>query len=57
MELTDNEVVKVRAIITAVDNGKKITDLPPATGGIESYKIEVVDITGESKQLNLFSAI
>ncbi|KAA6314844.1 hypothetical protein EZS27_034605, partial [termite gut metagenome] len=57
MALTTDEEAKVRAVLTAVDNGKKITDLPPATGGIESYKIEVVDITGESKQLNLFSAI
>ncbi|KAA6347813.1 hypothetical protein EZS27_004678, partial [termite gut metagenome] len=57
MELTTEQEAKVVAIINAFDNGKKISDLPLASGGVESYIAEVQDISGESKQINLYSAI
>jgi hypothetical protein len=57
MPLSTEQEAKVVAIIDAFDNGKKISDLPPAIGGLENYIAEVQDISGESKQINFYNAI
>lgn len=57
MALTSAEEEKVKAIIKAFDSGKKVSDLPLATGGIEDYTVEVLDGSGESRKLPLYSAI
>lgn len=54
MALTTEEEEKVRAIISAFDNGKRITDLPPASGSNPfDFLCEVIDQSGESKQAAL----
>lgn len=51
MSLTSEEESKVRAIIGAFDNGKRITDLPDVSGNNPFDLIsEVIDSTGESKK-------
>ena len=51
MSLTSEEESKVRAIIEAFDNGKRITDLPDVSGNNPfDFISEVIDSTGESKK-------
>ena len=51
MSLTSDEESKVRAIIEAFDNGKRITDLPDVSGNNPfDFISEVIDSTGESKK-------
>lgn len=57
MAFTEQEESKVKAIIEAFDNGKRIADLPLASGGLEDYTVEVQDAGGESARVNLFHAI
>lgn len=57
MAFTEQEESKVKAIIAAFDNGKRIADLPMASGGLEDYTVEVQDASGESARVNLFHAI
>lgn len=57
MALTEQEESKLRTVLTAFDNGKRIADLPAASGGLEDYTVEVQDVSGESARLNLFHAI
>lgn len=57
MALTEQEESKVRTVLSAFDNGKRIADLPAASGGLEDYTVEVQDVSGESARLNLFHAI
>ena len=44
-------------MLEAFQNGKRIADLPVASGGLEDYTVEVQDASGESARLNLFHAI
>lgn len=57
MAFTEQEESNVRAMLTAFANGKRIADLPLATGGLEDYTVEVQDAGGESARLNLLHAI
>lgn len=57
MAFTEQEESKVKTIIAAFDNGKRIADLPLASGGLEDYTVEVQDAGGESARVNLFHAI
>lgn len=57
MAFTEQEESKLRTVLSAFDNGKRIADLPAASGGLEDYTVEVQDVSGESARLNLFHAI
>lgn len=57
MALSDAEETKLRAIISAYDNGKKTTDLPQADASDDQLTAAVVDKSGESKQVKLFSIV
>ena len=54
MALTADEEVKVRQIITAYNNGKRLNELPVADGSNPfGFITEVLDSDGESKQAGL----
>lgn len=57
MALTENEESKFRVMLAAFENGKRVADLPRASGGLEDYMVEVQDVSGESAWVNLFHAI
>lgn len=58
MALTDAQEAKLLQIITAFENGKRLSDLPEATGTNPFYlKTEVLDTDGESKQAALASLL
>ena len=54
MALTSDEESKVKQIITAFENGKRLSDLPEATGTNPfGMYTEVLDTDGESKKAAL----
>lgn len=58
MALTSDEESKVKQIITAFENGKRLSDLPEATGTNPfGMYTEVLDTDGESKKAALASML
>ncbi|KAA3702285.1 hypothetical protein F3F94_21130, partial [Bacteroides salyersiae] len=54
MALTADEEAKVKQIITAYNNGKRLNELPVADGSNPfDFITEVLDKSGESKQAGL----
>lgn len=44
-------------MLTAFQNGKRINDLPEATGALKDMSVEVMDETGETRRMELAKAI
>jgi hypothetical protein len=57
-ELTQQEVVEVRELLTAFKTSEQINDLPTAAPGeVEQGHVEMVTKGGESKKFNFFQAV
>ncbi|GHT44675.1 hypothetical protein FACS189438_3060 [Bacteroidia bacterium] len=57
MAFTTEQENGLLSMLGSFQNGQRISDLPNAGGGVDDYKIEVEDKTGESKQINLSEAV
>ena len=57
MALTTNEEEKIRQLLTAYDNGKRINELDVATGSMADMQVAVVDESGETRRMNLQEAV
>lgn len=44
-------------MLTAFQNGKRINDLPEATGALKDMSVEVMDETGETRRMELAKAV
>ncbi len=57
MAFTEQEEAKVRELLVAFENGKRINELDDATGPIGSMQIEVMDESGETRHIELERAV
>ncbi|MDR1274603.1 MAG: hypothetical protein LBK12_08635 [Odoribacteraceae bacterium] len=57
MALTEQEEASVRQIIAAMQDGKRISDLPLASGLLSKMHVPVVDEDGETRKMNLSEAV
>ena len=57
MALNEQEEGKVRELLTAFENGKRISDLEEAEGPLEEMHVEVTDRTGETRRIELSRAV
>lgn len=57
MALNEQEEAKVRELLTAFENGKRINELEPADGLTGSTLIEVMDESGETRKMELETAV
>lgn len=57
MALTEQEEAKVREMLGAFENGKRINELEDSTGPIGSMQIEVMDESGETRRIELERAV
>ncbi len=57
MAFTEQEEAKVRELLVAFENGKRINELDGATGPIGSMQIEVMDESGETRHIELERAV
>ncbi len=57
MALNEQEEAQVRELLTAFENGKRISDLEPAEGELSAMRIEVMDSSGETRSMELEAAV
>lgn len=57
MAFTTNEEEKVRQMLAAYENGKRINELDAATGSMADMQVAVVDESGETRRMNLQEAV
>ena len=57
MALNEQEEAKVRELLTAYENGKRINELEPTDGLTGSTLIEVMDESGETRKMELETAV
>ncbi len=57
MALNEQEEAKVRELLTAFENGKRINELEPTDGLTGSTLIEVMDESGETRKMELETAV
>lgn len=57
MALNEQEETKVRELLTAFENGKRINELEPTNGLTGSTLIEVMDASGETRKMELETAV
>ncbi len=57
MAMTETEEAKLRELLTAYENGKRINDLEEATGALKDMRVEVMDETGETRRMELAKAV
>ena len=57
MALNEQEEAKVRELLTAFENGKRINELEPTDGLTGSTLIEVMDASGETRKMELETAV
>ncbi|MCM1380253.1 MAG: hypothetical protein NC190_09165, partial [Bacteroides sp.] len=57
MALNEQEEAKVRDLLTAFENAKRISDLEPAEGELSAMRIEVMDADGETRSMGLERAV
>ena len=57
MALNEQEEAKVRELLTAFENGKRINELEPTNGLTDSTLIEVMDASGETRKMELETAV
>lgn len=57
MAFNEQEEAKVRALLAAFDNAKRINDLEPAGGELSAMRIEVMDADGETRSMELERAV
>ena len=57
MAFNEQEEAKVRELLAAFDNGKRINELEPAEGGLDAMRIEVMDASGETRSMELERAV
>jgi len=57
MAFTSEQEQGIKDMLTAFQNGKRINDLPEATGALKDMSVEVMDETGETRRMELAKAI
>ena len=57
MAFNETEEGKLRELLTAFENGKRISDLSPAEGDMSAMQIEVMDGSGETRRMELERAV
>ncbi len=57
MAFNEQEEAKVRELLTAFENGKRINELEPTEGLTGSTLIEVMDSSGETRKMELEAAV
>lgn len=57
MAFNEQEEAKVRELLAALENGKRINDLEPAEGELSAMRIEVMDASGETRSMELERAV
>ncbi len=57
MALNEQEEAKVRELLTAFENGKRINELAPADGDFSAMRVEVMDENGETRSMELECAM
>ena len=57
MALSANEEEKIRQMLSAYENGKRINELDAATGSMADMQVAVVDESGETRRMNLQEAV
>ncbi len=57
MAFNEQEEAKVRELLAAFENAKRINDLEPAEGGLDAMRIEVMDASGETRSMELERAV
>ena len=57
MAFNEQEEAKVRELLAAFENGKRINDLDPAEGEPGAMRIEVMDASGETRSMELERAV
>ena len=57
MAFNEQEEAKVRELLAAFENGKRIADLEPAQGLPGEMRIEVMDASGETRSMELERAV
>ncbi len=57
MALNEQEEGKLRELLAAFENGKRINELEPAEGEPGSMRIEVMDASGETRSMELERAV
>ena len=55
--MTNDQETRVLAMLSAFENGKKISDLDPSGGSVSDMRIEVLDGDGESRVMQLSQAM
>lgn len=57
MAFTSEQEQGIKDMLTAFQNGKRINDLPEATGALKDMSVEVMDETGETRRMELAKAV
>ena len=57
MAFNEQEEAKVRELLAAFENGKRINELDPAEGELSAMQIEVMDGSGETRRMELERAV
>ncbi|MCM1446426.1 MAG: hypothetical protein NC044_08485, partial [Prevotella sp.] len=57
MAFNEQEEARVRELLTAFENAKRISDLEPAEGELSAMRIEVMDSSGETRSMELERAV
>ena len=57
MAFNEQEEAKVRELLAAFENGKRINELDPAEGEPGAMRIEVMDASGETRSMELERAV
>ena len=57
MAFNEHEEARLRELLTAYDNGKRINELDPAEGELGAMRIEVMDASGETRSMELERAV
>lgn len=57
MAFTSEQEQSIKDMLTAFENGKRINDLPEATGALKDMSVEVMDETGETRRMELAKAV
>ena len=57
MAFNEQEEAKVKELLEAYENAKRINDLEPANGELSAMRIEVMDSSGETRSMELERAV
>ncbi len=57
MEFTQEQQQSILNMLNAFENGKRINDLPEASGALQDMRVEVMDETGETRRIELSKAV